>query len=67
MIDTTRLLQDLKRLLPVLEDDMRLRCADEPVIDGAFREWYDKSRSANRTAASYETWREGEITQAAVA
>jgi hypothetical protein len=67
MIDTTRLLADLKRLLPVLEDDMRLRLTDEPALDRTFRERYDKARSGNRTAASYETWRDGEITQSAVA
>ncbi|MDZ4800308.1 MAG: BREX-2 system adenine-specific DNA-methyltransferase PglX [Bryobacteraceae bacterium] len=67
MIDTARLLADLKRLVPVLEDDMRLRFTDEPVLDTAFRERYDKARAGGRTGASYETWREGEITQAAVA
>ncbi len=67
MIDTTRLLADLKRLVPVLEDDMRLRFSDEPALDATFRERYEKARSGARTAASYETWRDGEITQAAVA
>src|SRR4051812_35113432 len=38
VIDIARLLADLKRLLPVLEEDMRLRFADESELDREFRQ-----------------------------
>lgn len=67
VIDSARLTRDLKRLLTTVEDDIRERCKEEPAIDARLRTRYDAARAANRTAQSYETWRESEITQAGVA
>jgi hypothetical protein len=47
--------------------EIRPRFAEDPKLDSQFRERYEKARFSNRTGASYETWREGEITQAAAA
>ena len=67
MIDRTALLADLQQLVGDLEDDLRNRCTDVPDIDAVGRAQWLRAESAGRTAQSYETWREGWITQAAVA
>jgi hypothetical protein len=67
VIDRTALLADLQQLVGDLEDDLRNRCTDVPDIDAVGRAQWLRAESAGRTAQSYETWREGWITQAAVA
>lgn len=67
MIDRHRLLSDLQRLLPKLEADIRSRIADHQDLDSALRAEHRNARDANRTSEAYEMWRDGEITQAAVA
>lgn len=67
MIDRTALLADLQQLVGDVEDDLRNRCTDVPDIDAVGRAQWLRAESAGRTAQSYETWREGWITQAAVA
>lgn len=67
MIDRAALLADLQQLVRDLESDLRNRCTDVPDIDAVGRAQWLRAESAGRTAQSYETWREGWITQAAVA
>jgi hypothetical protein len=67
MIDPSRLLADLQRLLKRLEDDIRVRVQESPSIDARLLEQYDKAKAASRTAQSYEVWRDDYITQVAVA
>jgi len=67
MIDPSRLLADLQRLLKRLEDDIRVRVQEGPSIDARLREQYNMAKAASRTAQPYEEWREDYITQVAVA
>nr|WP_307795789.1 BREX-2 system adenine-specific DNA-methyltransferase PglX [Amycolatopsis sp. 195334CR] len=65
-IDQDALLADLRQQLKMLEDDLRERSAEQ-VFDGPLHEEYQKALDADRTAATYETWRDDRVTQAAVA
>jgi hypothetical protein len=67
VIDTSRLLADLQRLLRKLEADLRQRCQGNQEVDSRARAEYDKARNAGRISQAYEVWREEFITQAAVA
>ncbi|MGH3275961.1 MAG: BREX-2 system adenine-specific DNA-methyltransferase PglX [Streptosporangiaceae bacterium] len=67
MIDRAELLADLKGRVRVLEDDLRIRSADVPEFNTALRDEWQEAHDAERIAASYEQWLDGEITQAAVA
>lgn len=67
MIVPANLLAGLQRLLKRLELDIHGRCNASEEIDGKLRIEYERGRSANRTAQSYEVWREDYITQVAVA
>ena len=63
----------LRRQVLELETDLRSRVDDEDLDvrqDGVYDSWkrdYDRASSANRTAASWQEWRNDRITQAAVA
>jgi SAM-dependent methyltransferase len=63
VIDPAALLQDLQRELAKLEDDLRERCAEHPQFDQRLRAEYDAAKKAERTAASFESWREERLTQ----
>lgn len=67
MIDSPRLLADLKKLLPRLEDDLRTRSEEDAATGEHLRAEWKKARDAGRTALAYEAWREEPITQGAVA
>jgi hypothetical protein len=67
MIDPSRLLPDLQRLLKRLEDDIRFRTQEDESINGRLRKQYDTAKAASRTAQAYEVWRDEYITQVAVA
>jgi hypothetical protein len=69
MIDRVALLADLKRLVVSLQDDLRARStsAEVPDVGRRLAAEYARAQSARRTAATFEAWREGEITQMAVA
>ena len=67
MISRLDLLADLQKLLVKLQDDLRARCAERPEVEAPLRAQYDAARAAKRTAEAYETWREAQFTQAAVA
>lgn len=60
------LLLDLRRLLKLLEEDIRYRLNETSNQAAALEaEWQD-AQEAGRTATPFGEWREGEITQAAV-
>lgn len=66
MIDSQRLLQESKKLLKVLEKDIRERLDELPNLDGQLKSEWEAARSAKRTAGAYLEWREENITQSAV-
>ncbi|HWG73694.1 MAG TPA: BREX-2 system adenine-specific DNA-methyltransferase PglX [Acidimicrobiales bacterium] len=57
MIDAALLLADGKRLVGVLEDDLRRRSEGSADTDHRLRYEYGAARAANRTGQAYETWR----------
>jgi hypothetical protein len=65
-VDKKTLLGDLKQQLKALENDLRERSA-EPEFDTVLRAEYREAKEAKRTAATYETWLDDRVTQAAVA
>jgi hypothetical protein len=69
MINRSALLADLKRLVTTVQDDLRARAssADVPDVGRRLADEYARAQAARRTAATFEAWREGEITQMAVA
>ena len=67
MIEAKRLLDDLKRLLRRLEDDLRERSRTVATLHDALQREYQAAQAAGRTGEAFETWREGMLTQAAVA
>ncbi|WKK13438.1 hypothetical protein QYN14_07605 [Rhodococcus ruber] len=69
----TELVKALRKQVTVLEDDLRAR-VDGPDIDtrqpGVEQRWraeYTAALHAQRTAASWQAWRDERVTQAAVA
>lgn len=67
MIDSPRLLADLRKLLSRLEDDLRTRADEEAATGAHLKAEWKKARDAGRTALAYEAWREDPITQSGVA
>ncbi len=67
MIDRHGLLATLKPLVTELEDSIRERAVATPEIASHLENEHQEAVAANRTAMSYEEWRDGEITQGAVA
>ncbi|MBK9387523.1 MAG: BREX-2 system adenine-specific DNA-methyltransferase PglX [Planctomycetes bacterium] len=67
MIDPAELLEDLQRELRTLEEDLRERSTELPAFDQRLRAEYDAAKKAERTAASFETWREERLTQVGAA
>ncbi|MGI8447169.1 MAG: BREX-2 system adenine-specific DNA-methyltransferase PglX [Streptosporangiaceae bacterium] len=65
MIDHAALLADLKGQVRVLEGDLRARSADVPKFAADLHGEWQKAHDAERLAAGYEQWLDGEITQAA--
>ena len=66
MIDASRLLKDLKRLLNTLEADVRARLDDNPEVRISLEQEWKDARAAGRTARTLEDWLDEEITQGAV-
>nr|WP_033825777.1 MULTISPECIES: BREX-2 system adenine-specific DNA-methyltransferase PglX [unclassified Kitasatospora] len=66
-VDQNELLKDLRKQVAALEDDLRERSQDVPEFAEKLDDEYQRARAAERTAATYESWREERITQAAVA
>jgi hypothetical protein len=68
VIDSAPLLADLKRELRALEADLRTRAEDESSEWGArLREGHRKAQARERTGLAWIEWRDGEVSQAAVA
>ena len=67
MIDRQTLLSDLRRQLRLLERDLAERAESVPEMAAALEAEYQAARAAERTAATFNVWRAGELTQAAVA
>ena len=68
MIDSTQLLADLKRELRNLEDDLRVRAEDRSTEWGArLRAEHARAQERERTGLAWIDWRDGEVSQAAVA
>jgi hypothetical protein len=67
MINPKQLLDDLKRLLRSLEDDIRNRCDERTEINERLMAEYRGAFEAKRTAQSFIAWRDDHITQVAVA
>ena len=67
MIDRDRLLADLKRLRADLEDDLQARCTEHPGLEAHIRGVHREAVAQERTAESYESWRDEHLTQVAVA
>lgn len=66
MINATQLLNDLKRQLKKLEEDLRERIADVPELRASLEAEWEAARSSNRTAETFESWADQVITQAGV-
>ncbi|MFI6576358.1 BREX-2 system adenine-specific DNA-methyltransferase PglX [Nocardiopsis sp. NPDC050513] len=79
MVDHAQLLKDLQKQVRLLETDLRERGEDPTAIKGIgpngqpetfdayLKHEYQRARDAERTATTEGEWREGQITQAAVA
>lgn len=67
MINPKELLSDLQRLLPRIEDDILGYSESNQQLGEHLRVQYEQVRKAGRTAEHFVTWRQAQITQAAVA
>ncbi|MCX9191368.1 SAM-dependent methyltransferase [Carbonactinospora thermoautotrophica] len=67
MIDREALLRDLRGQVRALEADLWLRSEEVEEFATALRREWQAAREAKRTAATYESWRDERVTQAAVA
>ncbi len=67
MIDASRLLKDLQRLLKDFEEDLRERTIEVSEIDEKLRAQYAEAKDAGRTGQAFEVWRDEFLTQVAVA
>lgn len=68
MIDSAPLLSDLKLELRALEADLRIRADQDSSEWGVrLREEHRKAQSSERTGLAWIDWRDGEVSQAAVA
>lgn len=68
MIDSALLLSDLKRVLKSLEADLKVRAEDSSTDWGRrLRDEYDRAKAKERTGLAWIDWRDGEVSQAAVA
>lgn len=68
MIDSPLLLADLKRELKALEADLRVRAEDVSHPWGKrLRDEYEAAERRERTGLAWIDWRDGEVSQAAVA
>ena len=58
---------DLTRLRADIEDDQRTRCRERPDLETSLQEEHRKAFAQERTAETYDSWREEHLTQVAVA
>ncbi|NKZ07966.1 BREX-2 system adenine-specific DNA-methyltransferase PglX [Actinomadura latina] len=67
MIDRKALLTDLKKQVGALEGDLRERAAEDLDTHARLYGEWQQARTASRIAATYESWLDDRVTQAAVA
>jgi hypothetical protein len=67
MIDSTTLTADLQVQVRTLEDDLRVRADEVDEVRALVIAEWKTAADAGRTARDLETWREGLLTQVAVA
>ncbi len=67
MTATPALTADLQRQVLLLEDDLRARVAANTELEGRWKQKHHLAVEKERTAASWVTWRDDQVTQAAVA
>lgn len=67
MIDRHALVATLKPLVVELEDSIRTRALGTPEVADHLEQEHRRAIAAGRTGMSLEEWRDGEVTQAAVA
>jgi hypothetical protein len=67
MTATAALTTDLQRQVLALEDDLRARVAADPDLEAGWKREHQHAVEKDRTAASWVTWRDDRVTQAAVA
>lgn len=67
MTATSALTSDLQRQVLLLEDDLRARVAADMELEGRWKQKHHLAVEKERTAASWVTWRDDQVTQAAVA
>jgi hypothetical protein len=67
MINAKRLLDDLRRLLKRLEDDLRQRATSVEAMQTALQREYAAAKEAGRAGEAFEVWRESMLTQAGAA
>ena len=67
MTATSALTTDLQRQVLLLEDDLRARVAANADLEGRWKQEHQRALDKERTAATWVTWRDDRVTQAAVA
>lgn len=67
MINAATLLKDLKALLPGLEDDLRARLDATSAEQAGLMAHYREAQENGRSGATWEAWRDEQVTQAAAA
>jgi Eco57I restriction-modification methylase len=67
MTATSALTTDLQRQVLLLEDDLRARVGADTDLEGRWKQEHQRARDKERTAATWVTWRDDRVTQAAVA
>jgi hypothetical protein len=67
MTASPALTTDLQRQVLLLEDDLRVRVAADPELEGRWKQEHQRAVTKERTAASWVAWRDDRVTQAAVA
>lgn len=66
MINSSALLNDLRRVLRALEADLRVRIDEQASLSESLQAEWKNARDAGRTGVTYTEWLDDEITQAAV-
>lgn len=67
MIDSSSLSRDIRRLVQLLEDDLRDRVERHEANRDQLKAEYDRAVSSGHTGATWVAWRDERVTQAAVA
>lgn len=65
-VDSKRLLDALKKQVKLLEQDLRAQAERVPALADALAAEWTQGRAAGRTNDAFGTWREAQVTQAAV-